>query len=172
VGSHLTGSLLYLADRSQYQRSQSPDFEGFIRTSLEMDNAAWIFPSIALLEKYGNLRTRFHEAKLLENRDLILDGKKLPCFVIDGIMDSMDIDAVQANRKTQLWIDRDQYVIRREISTGTSTQNPAKGVTLNETIVFRDAKIHEAPAEELFSLNPPHGAAEVKRLFAAEVQRR
>jgi peroxiredoxin len=163
-------SLLYLADKQQYQKSNTPDLEALVRTSLGIENASRVFPSVALLEKYGNLRERFHNARLLGDQDLILDGKKLSCMVLEGIMDPTDIDAVVGNRETRLWIERDRYIIRREISIGTSIENASKGERLQETITFNIAKVNETLPENLFAIYPPQGAAEVKHLFAPETR--
>jgi peroxiredoxin len=161
-------SLLYLADKRKYQKSNSSDLEAFIRSSLDIENASWVFPSIALLEKYSHLSQTLRNATLLKSQDLILNGRTFPCMVLEGIMDPTDIDVVRGNRKTQLWIERDRYVVRQEVSAGTSTDNPAKGEKLRETITFDIAKMNEALAEDLFTLDSPTGTEEVRYLFAPD----
>jgi peroxiredoxin len=161
-------SLLYLADRRQYQKDNSADLEALVRSSLGIENASWVFPSIAILEKYSHLRERFRNAVLLNNQDLILGSRTFPCMVLDGIMDPTDIDVVRGNRKTQLWIERDRYIVRREVSTGTSTNNPAMGERLKETITFDIANMKEDLAKDLFAFDPPPGTEEVRQLFAPD----
>jgi hypothetical protein len=145
------------------------DLEAFIRSSLDIENASWIFLSFALLEKYSHLRQKFRNATLQNSQDLILDGRTFPSVVLEGIMDPTDIDAIWGNRKTQLWMERDRYIVRQEVSTGTLTGNRAKGINLRETITFNSAKVNEALAEDLFTFDPPPGTEEVKHFFAPNI---
>jgi peroxiredoxin len=161
-------SLLYVADRHRYSVIGSPDLAAFIRKSFDIENASGIFPSLALLEKYGHLRNRFHDVSILGNQDLTVDGRKIPCTVLEGGMEPTDIDAAWGNRKTQLWIESDQHIVLREITSGTSSSNQAKGDNLKEIITFKIAELNTAPADNLFTFHPPQGTEEVKDLFPPE----
>ncbi len=161
-------SYLYLADKGHYQKDSSPDLKAFVGSCMRVSEASWIFPSIALLEKYQNLRTRFHDAKLLGNQAFAVDGGTVTCLVLEGVMDPVDMDAVRGTRKTQLWIDKDKHLIRREISSGTTSDHPAADEHLTETISFNIAKPGEAPEEDLFVFKPPQGTMEVKQLLVSE----
>jgi peroxiredoxin/outer membrane lipoprotein-sorting protein len=160
-------SVLYLAEKRQYQSSNSSDLDAFLQKSLELKNAAWVFPSISLLEKYGNIKSRFHDPKLLSDQNLSLDGKVVSCFVLEGVMDPMETDAVWGSRKTRLWVDKNRFTILREECSGTSTDNPAKGDGLKETVTFNTANTDENPADNLFTFDIPSGTEEVNQLFGS-----
>ncbi len=106
---------LFLADNQQYRYIDSSDLEAFIRKSLNLENVAWIFPTISLLEKYSNLRAKFYNPKLRSFQISSANGESTNCYILEGIMEPSDIDAVLGNRKTELWIHKDRYVVFREI---------------------------------------------------------
>jgi len=160
-----TGSLLYLADKRQYKTSESSDLEAFIQKGLKVENAAWIFPTISLLRKYGNLKTVFHNPRLVSTQILNSGGQPVNCYVLEGSMEPADIDAVRGNRKTELWIQKDQNLVLREIHTGTSADPPLKGENLAETFSFDVAEPNASPAAEVFEFQPPQRAEEVQELF-------
>jgi peroxiredoxin len=160
-----TRSLLFFADKGRYQYSDSTDLEEFIRKGLKLENAAWIFPIISLLDKYGNLKARFHNPKLMSPQILAVNGEPVNCHVLEGIMESSDIDAVLGNRRTELWIHKDRHVVLREVNAGTSSDHPAKGENLTETVAFNIAELNAVPPVTVFEFQPPQGTKEVKELF-------
>jgi|WetSurSiteA1Bulk_404760.scaffolds.fasta_scaffold19160_2 peroxiredoxin len=160
-----TRSLLFFADKGRYQYSDSTDLEEFIRKGLKLENAAWIFPIISLLDKYGNLKARFHNPKLMSPQILVVNGEPVNCHVLEGIMELSDIDAVLGNRRTELWIHKDRHVVLREVNAGTSSDHPAKGENLTETVAFNIAEPNAVPPVTVFEFQPPQGTKEVKELF-------
>ncbi len=159
------GSILFLADKRQYQRSDTADLEECIRKGLKLENPAWVFPILSLLDKYSNLKARFHNPKVISTQTLGVRGIPLNCYVLEGIMEPTDIDAVRGNRKTELWIDVDRHIVLREIHTGTSTDHPQKGENLTETVAFNIAELNVLPAETAFNFQPPQRNEEVNEFF-------
>jgi peroxiredoxin len=160
-----TRSLLFLADKGQYQYSDLTDLEEFIKKGLKLENAAWIFPVISLLDKYSDLKARFHNPRLMPPQILKMNGEPVNCYVLKGIMESADIDAVRGNPETELWIHKGLHVVLREIHTGTSSGHSVMGENLIETIAFNIAEPNPDPPDEVFEFKPPQGTEEVKEFF-------
>jgi len=160
-------NLLFLADKRQYQYSDSSDLEAFIQKGMKLEKAAWVFPTISFLEKYRNLKVKFHDPKLraLNLQILRVNGEPVDCYVLDGIMAPSDIDAVRGNRKTELWIHKDRHVVLREINTGTSTDHPIQGENLTETVAFNIAEPNAVPDGAVFEFQPPQRTEEAKEFF-------
>jgi hypothetical protein len=159
-----TSSLLYLADKRQYKTGESSDLEAFIQKGLKVENAAWIFPTISLLRKYSHLRATFHNPRLVSSRIANSGGESVNCYVLEGNMEPADIDAVRGNQKTVLWIQKDRYVVLREIHTGTSSDHPLSGENLTETFSFDMAEPNASPPAGVFEFQPPQSAEEVQQL--------
>ena len=162
-----TKSILYDAGANRYQQSGTAELEAFIRTSLNIENAAWVFPAIALLNKYSTLQSKFHNARLVGNRDLNVGSKSFSCWVLEGVMEPLNTDAVSSSRKTQLWIDRNLFVVRREVCSGTLSDNPANREMLTETVSFLTANTGEAPGNGFFIFDLPKGAQKADKLSAS-----
>ena len=160
-----TRGLLFLADKGQFQYSDLPDLEEFIRKGWKLEDAAWIFPFISFLDKYSNLKAKFHDPELMPPKVLNMNGESVNCYVLKGVMEPADIDAVRGNPVTVLWIHKDLHVVLREIHTGTTGDHPLKGENLSETIAFEIAEPHTVPPDDVFEFQPPRGAGEVKEFF-------
>ena len=158
-------SLIYLAELRQYCWSDSFNLEGFIRKRLGLENPAWIFPAISLLDKYSNLRVKFHKPNLVSVQKLSVKGEAVDCYVLEGMMEPADIDAVRGNSRTELWIHKDRHVVLREIHRGTLTDLPVRDVATTETIVFSVAEPDAVPEPAVFEFQPPRGTEQVKELF-------
>jgi peroxiredoxin len=85
-------------------------------------------------------------------------------------MDPMDIDAVAGNRKTRLWIDRDQHLIRREVCSGASSDNPSGKEFLTQTVTFNLVEANKALEAGIFQLSLPPGARELHQSPLSEAQ--
>ena len=160
-----TRGLLFLADKGQYQYSDLTDLEEFIRKGLKLENAAWIFPVISLLDKYSDLKARFHNPRLMPPQVLKMNGEPVNCYVLKGVMEPADIDAVRGNPETELWIHKGLHVVLREIHTETTSGHPLMGENLTETIAFNIAEPHTVPPDDVFEFQPPRGAGEVREFF-------
>jgi peroxiredoxin len=161
-------STIYVADNRQYQIHDSGNLLSILHTALEVEKLDWIMPFPSFLEPYESLAKKFHNPRILDEQEVLLDGKRYPCLVVEGDMEPREITSLWGTRRTQLWIDQGNSMVRREVSFPDFGLGGGKGESLKTEMGFYLCHVNEPLPEELFVLNLPQGVEKVERFVAPQ----
>lgn len=99
------------------------------------------------------------EAKILGEEDVELEGKKLPCYVVQAeYAQSKEELQVLPSIKT-FWIDKGRYVVLREsFQSHEKSSEFAAASEIKETSTLTKVRLNEGVPDDLFVFTPPEGA--------------
>lgn len=112
---------------------------------------------------------RLVKAKILSEESVEISNTSRSCYVIEAEYDSSDSRPSGGTSHKTLWVDKERYVVLKEVATNKMTWaalgGPAEMIFVT---TFNVSKLNEPLPDALFIFTPPDGAKEVKQFNAPQ----
>jgi len=113
---------------------------------------------------YTNLVEQAENATLSHQEPLDIDGKPVQCYVMDLKASRAGSAASHGKSGRTLWIDKDRYVILKEISRSETGDRSGEDVDRStRTTVFSRVEVNESLPDDLFVFQPSEEAQQVEQ---------
>ncbi len=171
--SNSQDSWLYLAQLRQYSRTNPGDIKRFLEQGPSDEPATFSALYNSFVTQYANLTELVKQARILREESLDLGGSAKPCYVVEINNRETEEGRSERNYPRTLWIEKDRYLVLKEISGSRSESPEFEGMLeTRQTLVLSLAKINEQLPQDLFVFQPPAGTHEIQFAGIRQPRRR
>ncbi|HLJ17214.1 MAG TPA: hypothetical protein VKV15_22155 [Bryobacteraceae bacterium] len=107
------------------------------------------------ISSYDHITDGMKKATLLPEESLEVNGKSVPCYVVEVEYTPGLLLAGMEQMPTRYWIDKARNIVLKQVTgTRSATQDPSRSTVNTRTTTFTTASVNEDVPDTMFAFNP------------------